>query len=124
MRNNSWFCYFFAIVTSIILITLIIHISHITTTMNEIQCDFDSDAKGYIFPCPHCSLNVFVYQNEINCHIFRHGFNVVTQQQLHPHTPKDQCDKLALDPNIVGCCKPFRLVNRGGIYFVTICDYI
>ena len=29
--------------------------------------------NGYLFDCPHCSSQIHVYNNEVNCRIFRHG---------------------------------------------------
>ena len=62
--------------------------------------------------CPHCDLQILIFKNEINCQIFRHGVYKHNHQQMPPHTPKVQCDKLAEEDKIYGCGKPFRIVNQ------------
>lgn len=88
-------------------------------------CAYDKNCDSYIFSCPHCHQGVIVYSNEIKCSIFRHGFNIRTQQQIHPHGSKSECDRLALLPDIVGCCKPFKMIHISDTqYRVEACDYV
>ena len=74
----------------------------------------------FIFECPHCNLQILVYSSEINCQIFRHGVYKNTFQDISPHTPKLECDRLIKEDLIIGCGKPFRF---NGIT-AEICDYI
>lgn len=62
--------------------------------------------------CPHCQLPIFVYRKDFNCCIFRHGVFKSTLQQIDPHLPKPHCDYLKQNDLIIGCGKPFRLVNK------------
>ena len=62
--------------------------------------------------CPHCKLPIFVYRKDFNCCIFRHGVFKSTLQQIDPHLPKPHCDYLKQNDLIIGCGKPFRLVNK------------
>lgn len=74
--------------------------------------------------CPHCNDMVLIMENEINCAIFRHGVLKSNNQQIPPHSPKDECDRLSQDNLIWGCGKPFRLINIDNNYKGEICDYI
>ena len=82
--------------------------------------------KTYIFDCPHCDNIVQVHQDQVNCHIFRHGIFKSTGLQIDPHLPKDDCEKLFSNDLIYGCGKPFRLLRNANndISHVSICDYI
>jgi hypothetical protein len=80
-----------------------------------------------VVECPHCKC--FVQIEQVNCAIFRHGTYKHNGQQLNPHLPKAECDRLAATGAIQGCGKPFQLKpNTGGdkdIPFVAeVCDYI
>ncbi len=84
------------------------------------------------FNCPHCNCIIYVMKNDINCGIFRHGYRVIRDEknkiirlldQIPPHATKDECDAFAKDGNVVGCCKPFRIIIGNDIKIV-ICDYI
>jgi len=78
----------------------------------------------YVY-CPHCNILILIYKNEINCSIFRHGVMKNNMQQIDPHLPKEECDRLAKDGLIIGCGKPFRLVtNKEEEYTAIKCDYI
>ena len=98
--------------------------------MSEVA--FDSSSGVYSFECPHCRLLVEVGKGEINCTIFRHGYffaktpdgRVVLLSQMNPHAPKEECDRLFAEGKIYGCGKPFRMVSRGGSWFVESCGYI
>jgi hypothetical protein len=73
--------------------------------------------------CPHCSIVVEVI--ELNCKIFRCGIFKNSLQQIHPHLPQLDCEKLISEDLIYGCGKPFRVdINSKGKYISSICDYI
>jgi hypothetical protein len=94
---------------------------------------FDEDGL-YRFLCPHCKGLVEVEKSQINCKIFRHGYHyttdangtIVLQQQMNPHTPKVECDRLKENNLVIGCAKPFRFFygENGEDNWVEICDYI
>jgi hypothetical protein len=81
-----------------------------------------------ITPCPHCFNEVLIYKNEINCAIFRHGIYKHNGEQISPHAPKEECERLFQEEKIFGCGKPFKLVkiidNDIERYIAEICDYI
>jgi hypothetical protein len=63
----------------------------------------------------------------VNCAIFRCGEYKVNGQQLPPHLPKEECDRLFSTGQIWGCGKPFRLEqkpNAADGYVAVVCDYI
>jgi hypothetical protein len=75
--------------------------------------------------CPHCAQLIEI--ESINCAIFRCAVMKQTGQQVNPHAPKMECDRLAEQGLIYGCGKPFRLEsdpNSEGGYRAVICDYI
>lgn len=73
--------------------------------------------------CPHCQEQILI--SEINCQIFRHGAYKANGEQIPPHTPKEECDRLAQGGLIFGCGKPFRIVkDEQNKNVVVICDYI
>ena len=72
--------------------------------------------------CPHCNVLVVINRNDVNCRIFRHGTLKVTMQQINPHLPKVECDRLVSDGEIYGCGKPFRLTEDTNQ--AVKCDYI
>jgi hypothetical protein len=72
--------------------------------------------------CPHCQQLIHVEQ--INCSIFRCGVEKQTGQQIPPHLPKPECDRIVAEGHIYGCGKPFRVEkNENGLEAI-ICDYI
>ena len=86
-----------------------------------------------LLPCPHCQTLVEIVS--INCAIFRCGILKQTGEQIPPHAPKAECDRLAENQLIWGCGRPFRVVQaqppsvqaqqtqeRG--YTAEPCDYI
>ena len=75
-----------------------------------------------IVECPHCICQVEIL--EINCAIFRHGVIKSSGQQMNPHLPKSDCDKLAEIDAIYGCGKPFRIIKNNDGIQAEICDYI
>ena len=98
------------------------------------------DKTAYTFLCPHCDGPIEVLKNQVNCSIFRHAcyyrirtdltvvdgrYQIEILQQISPHLPKDQCDKLVEENKVVGCARPFRLVfTPDGRGTAEICDYI
>lgn len=73
--------------------------------------------------CPNCKCQVEIL--EINCAIFRHGIFKSSGQQMNPHTPKLECDRLNEMGMIYGCGKPFRITkNNDGTLQAEQCDYI
>ena len=81
-------------------------------------------SEYYFFQCPHCQGEVIVAKNEVNCAIFRHGVYKSNLQQIHPHLPKNECDRLYSSEMIYGCGKPFRLIKTNNEIQIEICDYI
>ena len=67
--------------------------------------------------CPHCTGIVEIIA--INCGIFRHGI-YKNGEQIPPHLPKIECDRLARLDMIYGCGKPFKYENEK----LVACDYI
>ena len=74
-----------------------------------------------IVSCPHCSQLIEIV--ELNCCIFRCGMYQENGEQLPPHLPKIECDRLAENGLIYGCGKPF-LVKLEEEYVAIVCDYI
>ena len=77
-----------------------------------------------IVKCPHCNLMIFVYLKEFNCRIFRHGIYKHNLQQIDPHLPKVECDRLKSNDLIIGCGKPFMLVDTTTETIAVKCDYV
>ena len=78
-----------------------------------------------VVECPHCKCFVEILQ--VNCAIFRHGTYKHNGQQLNPHLPKAECDRLAATGAIHGCGKPFKLKPTGNAeapFEAEVCDYI
>lgn len=95
--------------------------------METPQKSVTRDNGVLIFECPHCDLPVTVAENEVNCHIFRHGYFFQSENgkinllsQVSPHLPKAECERLVREEKVVGCCKPFRLDGN----VVTVCGYV
>jgi hypothetical protein len=86
------------------------------------------DNNLLIYNCPHCDLYITTDIRDLACRIFRHGFCIKTNIQINPHMSKVQCDILVNQPNIIGCCKPYRInvenIDNKTIYKVEKCDYI
>lgn len=73
--------------------------------------------------CPHCDGSIIVFENEINCGIFRHA-TYKDGRQVNPHAPKIVCDKLVAEDKVLGCCKPFELKkNSEGELGAVACEY-
>lgn len=78
----------------------------------------------YFFSCPNCNNEIIVNKNELNCRIFRHAVYKDTYNQVEPHLPKFFCDKLIDEDKVIGCCKPFEIINDNkGELVAIICDY-
>lgn len=80
------------------------------------------------FECPHCTGHIIILKQDINCAIFRHGI-YKTGQLVNPHATKEECDRLVSEDLVLGCCKPFKLVqdvdsNKNQIYKIEACEYI
>lgn len=76
----------------------------------------------FCIECPHC--NEYIYIEQLNCCIFRHGVLKIDNKQIDPHTPKEICDQLFKDGEIYGCGKPFQIQYINNVYIAIICDYI
>ena len=72
--------------------------------------------------CPHCNITIEVL--ELNCQIFRCGTYKNNLEQINPHMPKIECDRLTYESLIYGCGKPFRVDINNGELVSSICDYI
>jgi len=77
-----------------------------------------------IVSCPHCKLMIFIYFKEFNCRIFRHGIYKENHQQIDPHLSKVDCDRLKSENLIIGCGKPFMLVETISGTIAEKCDYV
>lgn len=82
------------------------------------------DDNYIIIQCPHCKDYILVFKKELNCKIFRHGIYKDTMKQINPHLKKDECDKLINQNLIIGCGKPFQIIEENGSFKPIICDYI
>ena len=78
----------------------------------------------YIFTCPHCQGTIIVGHNELNCRIFRHGVYKHNGEQMPPHTPRGECERLAVNGLIDGCGRPFCVEGDGVNAVAVVCDYI
>lgn len=75
-----------------------------------------------IVNCPHCKIPIFI--EELNCCIFRHGVFIKTNEQISPHSSKEECEYYIKNNLIFGCGKPFKIINVNGELIPEICDYI
>lgn len=78
----------------------------------------------YFFSCPNCNGDIIVQKNELNCKIFRHGILKNNFKQVDPHLSFEKCKKLLENDEVIGCCKPFRIIRSNNTFIATICDYI
>jgi len=76
----------------------------------------------FYIECPHCNQTIEVVKR--NCRIFRCGIYKHNFQQIHPHLPQPECDKLFENDEIYGCGKPFQLVQENEKWIPIKCDYI
>ena len=73
--------------------------------------------------CPHCQSPVLIEQ--VNCAIFRHGTHKNSGDQMDPHAPKSECDRLVREDAIYGCGRPFQIhAGPSGEWIAVECDYI
>ena len=74
----------------------------------------DTKHDYIIFNCPYsdCSIMSIVYNNDRGCNIFRCGYNRATGQQIPQHENKTNCDILRHSGDIIGCARPYRLINN------------
>jgi hypothetical protein len=83
------------------------------------------EGRLLLFLCPNCQDSIIVYENDINCKIFRHAVFKETMEQIGPHTSKEECERLLEHNKIFGCSKPFRIdTDTNGNYIVSVCGYI
>lgn len=74
--------------------------------------------------CPHCTGIFIVSQSDINCRIFRHFVFKDTLQQLNPHAPKAECDRVVEESLGYGCARPIELISNGhGGWIAKKCEY-
>ena len=82
-----------------------------------------SEIVNIIVVCPHC--NEFVLIEQLNCKIFRHGVLKSNNTQINPHASKEECDSLFEQDLIIGCGKPFRIVEEiPNTYSAEVCEYV
>lgn len=85
---------------------------------------------AYVFLCPHCAQRVVLFEEELACLIFRHGWYVIGEKrtaQVPPHAPREFCDALVAEQRMVydACARPFQLVREGArVTRVQACEYI
>ena len=77
--------------------------------------------------CPHCQQLIEIV--ELNCQIFRCGIYKHNGEQISPHLPKIECDRLMESNAMYGCGKPFRVNSMvtevlERIMVAEICDYL
>jgi hypothetical protein len=77
-----------------------------------------------VVSCPHCNKYILIFKKEFNCKIFRHGVYKNNKKQIDPHLPKEECDRLFNEKLIIGCGKPFQIINYLGLHQAIKCDYI
>jgi hypothetical protein len=74
--------------------------------------------RSVVVQCPHCEDWIFIEQ--INCNVFRHGVFIISGQPIPPHSPKSDCDMWKETGAIYGCGKPFTLVSNS---VAEACEY-
>lgn len=77
-----------------------------------------------VLVCPHCQGTVVVDPQELNCRIFRHGVFRTTGEPIHPHAPREECERLVAAGAIFGCGGPFRVERTAEGEHAVVCDYI
>ena len=82
-----------------------------------------SSSKEIVVVCPHCDKPVIIEQ--LNCRIFRHAILISNNTQINPHASKEECEYFIKNNLIVGCGKPFKVIeNSDGDYRAIDCEYI
>jgi len=84
---------------------------------------FNREDNTYTFNCIYCRVSIQLFANEIACGIFRCGIYKNSYQNINPHMPKIECDRLYAEGLIFGCGKPFRFVYENPCR-IEQCDYI
>jgi hypothetical protein len=74
-----------------------------------------------IVKCPHCDEYIFI--EELNCKIFRHGIFKNNMKQIDQHSNKEICDYYVKYDLIIGCGKPFELIWENEEWKPVICEY-
>jgi DNA-directed RNA polymerase subunit RPC12/RpoP len=74
--------------------------------------------------CPYCDIKILLNENEIFCAIFRCGIYKSSYQQINPHLPKLECNRLKELNLIYGCGGAFQLINNNKEYKLIKCEYI
>ena len=92
--------------------------------MSKIPLVHDEELNAYVFNCPQCDLKVQVLSSEMACCIFRHAYFKQNFQQINPHMPKAECDRLQEQGLIYGCGKPFQIFKDPEGFYAKECDYI
>ncbi len=75
------------------------------------------------FTCPHCGAEFVVQRNELNCRIIRH-FVFKDFQQLNPHAPREECERVVRENLGYGCAKPVELVQESCQWIARASDYV
>jgi hypothetical protein len=76
-----------------------------------------------VVQCPYCG--DFIFIDQLNCQIFRHGVFISNGEQINPHASKEVCDSFIQRKLIHGCSKPFKLVKMNdGTFVAEKCNYI
>jgi hypothetical protein len=82
-----------------------------------------SSSKEIVVVCPHCDKPVIIEQ--LNCRIFRHAILTSNNTQINPHASKEECEYFIKNNLIVGCGKPFKVIeNSDGAYQAIDCEYV
>jgi hypothetical protein len=77
----------------------------------------------FVVICPYC--NEYVWIEQINCGIFRHGIYKQNFEQIQPHASELECKRLVSEQLIYGCGQPFRvIIQLSGIPIAEVCDWI
>jgi len=76
----------------------------------------------FVIQCPHCK--DFVFIEELNCKIFRHGAFISNGEQIDPHSSKEKCDFFISNKMIYGCGKPFKIIEDNNTFKAEICEYV
>jgi len=80
---------------------------------------------NFVFECPHCKDFFIMNEKELNCRIIRHAVFKNNLEQVSPHLPKSECDRLVDDDLVLGCCKPLKIEqNEKNEYIAVKSDYI
>jgi hypothetical protein len=73
-----------------------------------------------VFACPHC--NELIDIQTLNCGIFRHAVDKITNEQF-PHASEEMCMQLLAEGKIFGCGKPIRVILENAHYVISKCDF-